>query len=340
MAVAAAWQASVQQSGVQKLGVSLEIQQQLGKETSLDRADYRLVMRQYECSIRRPALLDAQAGAGPALLGETPVCPQTAFPDVTQYQHWKYGTAADLEPAAAKGSLCCQMYLAYLQASLRDADGRTGAEGSSADYGTRARKPAARRFTIDHAVLIPGNGCGRNLNTCMWYPWLAKKLTDRGISIDLRGFPDHYHAHEHIWKAFVVEKLELTPSTLVIGHSSGAACALRLMEEHPFAACLLVSAYDTDMGDEVERESGYFNRPFDYKTMQRHVPRIAQLHSASDHLVPVAVARRVAQGLAAATSDAAEGAAVYVETADDGHFQDDEYEALMWPVVERMLSGQ
>jgi len=37
------------------------------------------------------------------------IVPQPAS-GVTQYQSWKWGSAADLEPAAEKGSLCCRLY--------------------------------------------------------------------------------------------------------------------------------------------------------------------------------------------------------------------------------------
>lgn len=41
-------------------------------------------------------------------------------------------------------------------------------------------------------------------------------------------------------------------------------CMCRLMEGCKFLGCVLVSAYHSDMGDALERESGYFNRPFNW----------------------------------------------------------------------------
>ena len=309
------WEHSVQESGRKKLGVaSLRVVKQLGREARLAREQYDLVMRQFICR------LDPSA---PAI-----ACPQRDFPDVTQYQQWRYGSAEEITEAALKGSLCCQMYLEFIKQSVAArpvVDPRCGSHQTTGRGG------------IDHAVLIPGNGCGSDLSVCMWYPWLALKLRQElGISITLRGFPDHLYAHESIWKEFVVRELGLTRTTLVIGHSSGAACALRLMEEHQFGACLLVSAYDNDLGDDLERESGYFNRPFDYGRMRDNVKRIVQLHSASDHLVPVAVARRVAKNIFRTKKELE---ANYVETEDDGHFQADEYSDLLWPLVTSRLVG-
>jgi predicted alpha/beta hydrolase family esterase len=182
------------------------------------------------------------------------------------------------------------------------------------------------------AIIVPGNGCGdspKALDRCMWYPWLAKKLREHGVEVVLSGFPDSLRARERIWKPFVLEQLGgLGPDCIVIGHSSGAACALRLMEEHSFHACILVSAYNSDLGDDLERGSGYFSRPFDWERMRTNVPRILQFHSVSDHLVPIAVGRDVAQMLQPTE---------YVETEDDGHFQDDSYDEVMWPAIAKLL---
>ena len=121
----------------------------------------------------------------------------------------------------------------------------------------------------------------------------------------------------------------LDEETIVVGHSSGAACALRLMEKRKVGGCLLVSAYDDDLGDEIEKGSGYFSRPFDYKKMRENCPWIVQFHSKDDHLVPVEVGRRVAKGLREAGGS---GKVEYVERERDGHFQDDEY-----PMFEEMV---
>jgi serine hydrolase len=176
------------------------------------------------------------------------------------------------------------------------------------------------------AILIPGNGCSGDLSDCIWYPWLARELRALHVPIALRGFPDPLYAREHIWKAFVVHELGLDHETIMIGHSSGAACALRLMEEHATAGCVLVAAYDNDLGIQLERDSGYFSRPFDYARMRQHTPWIVQFHSQSDQVVPVAVGRQVAARLQS----------TYIESADDGHFLADRYPAMLEAVRSRL----
>ena len=161
----------------------------------------------------------------------------------------------------------------------------------------------------------------------MWYPWLAGQLRALGMEVDLQAFPDPLYARESIWVPFAVDTLGLNESTVLVGHSSGAACALRLMEKYKVRGCVLVSAYHTDLGDDLERASGYFSRPFDWVAMRRNCPWIVQFHSKNDHLVPVKVARDVAQLLQPTE---------YVERDRDGHFQGEEYPCFV-EVLRRYL---
>ncbi len=87
------WQAAVRRAGRAKLGVELSVLKEL-RRGSLERAGYTLEMRLFEAAI--------QSG--------TPEVPQP-HRDVTQYQAWKWGVRADLEPAAHAGSLCSQLFL-------------------------------------------------------------------------------------------------------------------------------------------------------------------------------------------------------------------------------------
>jgi predicted alpha/beta hydrolase family esterase len=192
------------------------------------------------------------------------------------------------------------------------------------------------------AIIIPGNGLDEDddMNEIMWYGWLAEQLRSKfHLEVPLQTFPDGLYAHEHIWKSFAVDKLGLNDETIVIGHSSGSACALRLMEEHKMAGCILVSAYDSDLGDEVERESGYFNRPFNYEKMKTNTPWIIQFHSKNDHLVPVACARRVAQGIFGAGFIAGEQTSQggYIESERSGHFQFDSAEWLIEALKKQLV---
>ena len=89
------WEEAVRRAARDKLGTEVEPVRVL-RVGALDRTEYRLEMRLYE--VRRVS-------------GE-PAVPQTV-PGVTQYVDWKWGTAEELRPAAARGSLCSRLYLEH-----------------------------------------------------------------------------------------------------------------------------------------------------------------------------------------------------------------------------------
>lgn len=63
--------------------------------------------------------------------------------------------------------------------------------------------------------------------TLIRYPWLAYQLEEHGIPTILTNFPDPVNARESIWKSFVCDVLQADENTILIGHSSGAACSMR-----------------------------------------------------------------------------------------------------------------
>jgi hypothetical protein len=87
------WQDAGVRAGREKLGVELEIGRELNRG-SLQRSPYTIEMRLHEATI----------------ITGLPRVPQPET-GVTQYQEWKWGVAADLKPAANKGSLCCRLLL-------------------------------------------------------------------------------------------------------------------------------------------------------------------------------------------------------------------------------------
>eukprot|EP01112_Ceratiomyxa_fruticulosa_P017209 TRINITY_DN5321_c0_g1_i5.p1 TRINITY_DN5321_c0_g1~~TRINITY_DN5321_c0_g1_i5.p1 ORF type:complete len:224 (+),score=50.59 TRINITY_DN5321_c0_g1_i5:196-867(+) len=137
-------------------------------------------------------------------------------------------------------------------------------------------------------VILPGNGDG-DITDGLWYGWLQNQLEslETPIPCILENLPDPSYAREYIWKRYAKEYLFVDENTILVGHSSGAACALRLLEEMKFLGVILVSAYHSDLGDETEAKSGYFNRPFDWQKIKSNAKWILQYHSTNDRLVPI-----------------------------------------------------
>ena len=164
-------------------------------------------------------------------------------------------------------------------------------------------------------ILIPGMGC-TPIESSNWYQWFRDQVRLRRttgsssgggcpMECDLYQYPDPYQCRESIWVPFVRSKIDNPAETILVGHSSGAACAMRLLEQYgndegtePIRACILVAAANTDLDDEDERASEYFNRPWDWESMRHGCSTpIVLFHGTDDPLIPVAEARYIAEQL-------------------------------------------
>ncbi|KAF0698177.1 Aste57867_11162 [Aphanomyces stellatus] len=145
-------------------------------------------------------------------------------------------------------------------------------------------------------LILPGNGC-TPIEECNWYAWLAEELRARGVEVVLRDMPDPLGARESIWLPFVRDVMKCDENTVVVGHSSGAEAAMRLAETTTLLGMVLVAACVTDLGDEGERASGYYNRPWEYEKMKANVSWIVQFGAPDDRFIPAAEQQQVAAGL-------------------------------------------
>jgi predicted alpha/beta hydrolase family esterase len=65
------------------------------------------------------------------------------------------------------------------------------------------------------------------------------------------------------------------------------------------AGLVLVSAYDSDLGDSLEASSGYFNRPWQWQKIKDHSGFIVQFASTDDPFLPWEAQQVVADNLGA-----------------------------------------
>ena len=138
------------------------------------------------------------------------------------------------------------------------------------------------------AIIIPGNGC-TPVRQCNWYAAMQADLQKTGLfsEVILKDMPDPYEAKEDIWIPFIKKELGIDMRTIVIGHSSGAVAAMRLLEEEATFGCVLVAACYTDLGCESERISNYYSRPWRWDRIQDNTQWILQYHSVDDPLIPI-----------------------------------------------------
>jgi len=159
------------------------------------------------------------------------------------------------------------------------------------------------------AILIHGNG-GSTAGD-IWLPWLARELTALGLDVTNETFPDNVRARASIWLPHL-ESLGADHNTILIGHSSGALAAMRYAETHRLAGSILIGVCHTDLGDEFEKASGYFAKPWQWLRIRDHQRWIAIFSSSDDPHIPIAEPRFVAAQLRCS----------HFEFTDRGHFVD------------------
>ena len=157
------------------------------------------------------------------------------------------------------------------------------------------------------AILMPGNGGGTPEDN--WFPYLERELPKLGIIVINKQFPDPILARESYWLPFVKE-LGADENAILIGHSSGAVAAMRFAETNKILGSVLVGACYTDLGDENERQSGYYNRAWDWQAIKNNQKWIIEFASIDDLFIPIQEARYIHKKLQTE----------YCEYKDQGHF--------------------
>lgn len=146
-------------------------------------------------------------------------------------------------------------------------------------------------------VIVPGNGVESDIRGSNWYGWLEENLLSAGIGrVGLSEMPDPFYAREEVWLPFIVDNLAggeaALARTVIVGHSSGAAAAMRLAERCRLQGMVLVAAYSSDMGYRSERASGYFSRPWRWDRQQQNCNWIVQFASTDDPFLPLEAEQR------------------------------------------------
>lgn len=159
------------------------------------------------------------------------------------------------------------------------------------------------------AILIHGNGGCTAADG--WLPFVERDLEALGLAVTNRTFPDNVRARASIWLPFL-DELGADEDTVLIGHSSGAVAALRYAETRRVRGSVLVGVCHTDLGDALERASGYYTAPWRWDDIRAHQQWIGIFQSTDDPCIPVSEARTVAARLRGS----------YFEYQDRGHFVD------------------
>ena len=173
-------------------------------------------------------------------------------------------------------------------------------------------------------IIIHGNGGGSKDDN--WQPWLTRELEKHGVKVVNETFPDAERARAEFWLPYL-EKLGADENTILVGGSSGAVAAMRYAENHQLLGSFLIGVYYTDLGMEDEKQSGYFDKPWQWDNIKNNQKFVVQFAGLKDPWVPIDEARFVHENLDTE----------YYEEADHGHFAEDEGLTEFPELLEKIL---
>ncbi|MDD3371035.1 MAG: alpha/beta fold hydrolase [Alphaproteobacteria bacterium] len=148
------------------------------------------------------------------------------------------------------------------------------------------------------------------MNTCLiihgaygtpdenWFPWLRSKLAEKTVFVPAFPTPDGQNLEN--WLKIALASLRDIPpeETVLIGHSIGAALALRMAEktQKPFRAIFAVSPFARDLGlpDFDSLNASFIHPEFDWDAVARGAEHISCLAGDNDPYVPLALPEEIA----------------------------------------------
>ena len=95
-----------------------------------------------------------------------------------------------------------------------------------------------------------------------WLPWLQKQLIMRDIQADTPEMPHAYNPVYDIWKR-EFERFDVTPETILVGHSCGGGFLVRWLSEHKDRVVGKVVLVAPWLDPETELETGFFDFTID-----------------------------------------------------------------------------
>ena len=115
---------------------------------------------------------------------------------------------------------------------------------------------------------------------------MRDELKGRGYEVIAEDMPDPVAAHANVWLPHIDQVLKADQNTIIIGHSSGAVATLRYLENHKLLGAIIIGTNYTDMGEESEKESGYYTAPWQWEKIKSNARWIVQFISSDDPYIP------------------------------------------------------
>lgn len=119
-----------------------------------------------------------------------------------------------------------------------------------------------------------------------WPGWLKPELDKLGFETFFETMPDSIIARAQYWLSFLKDHVKAGENDVLVGWSSGAVAAMRYAEENKIMGSILVSPSYTDLGDELEKQSGYFDKMWNWLDIRSHQKHTALIYGDNDPYIP------------------------------------------------------
>ncbi len=130
-----------------------------------------------------------------------------------------------------------------------------------------------------------------------WIPWLKNELEAKGFETSFETFPDSIIARAKYWLPFLQDYLHAGENDVLVGWSSGATASMRYAENHKIKGSILIAPSCTDLGDDLEKQSGYFDAPWNWESIKNNQESIALFYSVNDPFIPLIEFQTIASNI-------------------------------------------
>ena len=136
-----------------------------------------------------------------------------------------------------------------------------------------------------------------------WFPWLKTELEKKGHRVFVPDFPHPDHPTLDQWMQYMTRHDDdVDEQTIFVGHSLGAAFALRLIGHmhQSISTCFLVAPVWMKMGNEFDQLMLTFTSPsYDWKKTKEHCGCFSIFQSTNDPYIALEKTNELAKHLSA-----------------------------------------
>lgn len=142
---------------------------------------------------------------------------------------------------------------------------------------------------MKNAIIAHGT-CGRreyfdtsmpSLSNSHWLPWLQKQLLVKDIDAATPEMPHAYKPDYEVWQR-EIERFDITPETILVGHSCGGGFWARYLSEHPEIKVGKVVLVAPWLDPNNIKQTSFFDFAIDPELVRR-TKGITIFNSTNDH---------------------------------------------------------